>query len=60
MVENEIIMEKGEHTLYLIYKRNIFFSFFFLSLFKEKRKIGGIGGVGGNRLCIMEGELKIL
>ena len=50
MVENEITMEGGKHTLYLIYKRNIFFSFsfsfsfFFFLYLKKKRKIGGMRG----------------
>ncbi len=40
MVENEITIEGGEHTLYLIYKKKYFsFLFLFLSLFKEKRKL---------------------
>ncbi len=47
MVENEITMEGGKHTLYLIYIKEIFsFRFLFLSLFKEKRKIGGMRGRG--------------
>ena len=47
MVENEITMEGGKHTLYLIYIKEIFsFLFLFLSLFKEKRKIGGMRGRG--------------
>jgi hypothetical protein len=47
MVENEITIERGEHTLHLNYKRNNFFSFSFFFLYLKKNvKIGGIWGRG--------------
>jgi hypothetical protein len=43
----KLLWKGGKHTLYLNYIKEIFsFLFLFLSLFKEKRKIGGIGGRG--------------
>ncbi len=44
-MENEITMERGEHTLYLNYIKEIFsFLFLFLSILKKKRKIGRMRG----------------
>jgi hypothetical protein len=36
MVENEITMEGGKHTLYLIYIKEIFLFFFFFFLYLKK------------------------
>jgi hypothetical protein len=59
----KLLWKGGKHPLYLNYiVKEIFsflFLFLFLSLFKEKTlNWWNEGGVGGNRLCIMEGKLK--